>query len=128
MSHLLEVEEGAEPAGGLQGSAPAGVLTALTGLRVQWGGISGGPEPVTHPSCLSLLKGVWGVSSPVTKGRALTVTPTPTPQGSSLETWHPAGGLVMWRCLPSPSKMPGPRRLSMNLVVSANSTGAGASS
>ena len=95
MSHLLEVEEGAGPAGGLQGSAPAGVLTALTGLRAQWGGTSEGPELVTHPLCLSLLEGVWGVSSPMTKGKALTVTHTPTPQGSSLETWHPAGG---WSC------------------------------
>ena len=38
---------GAGPAGGLQGSAPVGVLTAETG-----------PELVTHPSCLSLLEGV----------------------------------------------------------------------
>ena len=38
-------------------------------------------------------------------------------------------GRVMWWCLPSPSKIPVPRRgarLSMNLVVSANSTSAGA--
>ena len=46
------------PAGGLQGSAPDGVLTAERGLRAQWGGTGGGPEPVTHPSCLSPLKGV----------------------------------------------------------------------
>ena len=28
---------------------------------------------------------------PVMKDRTLTVTPDPVPQGSSLETWHPAG-------------------------------------
>ena len=41
----------------------------------------------------------------------------------------PGWGLVMWWCLPSPSKMPVLRRgarLSMNLMVSANSIGAGA--
>ena len=39
---------------------------------------------------------VSGVSlPPVTKGIVLTVTATPSPQRSSLETWHPAGG---WSC------------------------------
>ena len=46
------------PAGGLQGSAPDGVLTAERGLRAQWGGTSEGPELVTHPLCLSPLEGV----------------------------------------------------------------------
>ena len=63
MSHLLEVEEGAEPAGGLQGSAPAGVLTALTGLRAQWGGIIGVlSRSLTHRASPS--SRVSGVSLP----------------------------------------------------------------
>ena len=66
MSHLLDVEEGVGSewpphlgtCWGFQGSALAGVLTAERGLRAQWGGTGGGPEPVTHPSCLSHLEGV----------------------------------------------------------------------
>ena len=107
----LEAEEGAEPAGRLQGSAPAGVLTAERGLRAQWGGTGGrSPEPVSHPSCLSPLKGVWGVSSPGDKRKSPdshchTISP-----GKLNGDLAPGWGLVTRWCLPSPSKMPVPRR------------------
>ena len=65
MSHLLDVEEGAGsagpphlgPAGRLQGSAQAGVPTAETGLRAQWGGTGHSPciLPVLHQGCLGCL-------------------------------------------------------------------------
>ena len=118
MSHQLEEDKAGRACSALEvtrgrgvpsirGGGRGGACWGAPGLSTGWGAHSSdrpqgavgrhhwGSEPVTHPSCLSLLEGVWGVSSPVTKGRALTVTPTPTPQGSSLETWHPAGG---WSC------------------------------
>ena len=65
---------------------------------------------------------------PVMKGRTLTVTPNPHPPGKLTKDVAPSWGLVTWWCLPSPSKCQCPEaelRLSVNLVFSANSIGAG---
>ena len=65
---------------------------------------------------------------PEMKGRTLTVTPTLVPSGKFIRDLAPGWRLVMWWCLPSPSKMPVPRKgagLTMNFMVSANSIGAG---
>ena len=95
------------PAGRLQGSAQAGVPTAETGLRAQWGGTGHSPRilPLLHQGCLGCLFPLkWG------SGGTLTVTRTPVPSGKLTRDLAPGWRLVTWWCLPSPSKTPVPRR------------------
>ena len=63
------------------------------------------------PSCPLLLSRVSRVSlPPATKARTMTVTRTPVPPGKLTRGLAPSWGLVTWCSLPSPSKMPVPRR------------------
>ena len=63
------------------------------------------------PSCPLLPSRVSRVSlPPATKARTMTVTHTPVPPGKLTRGLEPGWGLVTWCFLPSPSKMPVPRR------------------
>lgn len=87
-----------------------------------------GPEPVTHHLPAPSLEGVWVSLSPSDEGRNPDSHPHPVPSGKRTKDLAPGWRLGTWWCPPTASKTPVPAgepALSMNLMVGADSTGAG---